>query len=349
MNRLFIHNPFFRLCAPPAFGVMVYLLIILINNTVEDVNELFNNQELYVCIGLSFISFESMRLIIWFLDRRSQEKSVEVKVAYQVILTLLISLILIGLSISAYFRYVIGFSIGNSELNIFLLIFGAAGLLYNTLCFSQIFLFRENKSRIEQEQSLSENLESEFVAFQNDVNPDLLYESLENLILALHQSADKAEEYIDCLASIYRHSIVNRDKELISLHEELRALDQLVCVLNHKFQNLIHVDLSTLSKKESLIIPSALLVSMDAIVRNTLISTVVPLEVKFYYEDGYLIMSHHINDRLQLHQHSIDAFMRLQRSYSFFSEIPFVQVKANRENYIKFPVMTASESTHSKV
>ncbi|MEQ8359490.1 MAG: histidine kinase [Cytophagales bacterium] len=348
MNRVFIHNPFFRLCSAPVFGVMVYLLIILINNTVEDVNELFNNQELYVCIGLSFISFESMRLIIWFLESRSQEKSFEIKIAYQVILTLMVSLILIGLSISAYFRYVVGFSIGNSELNIFLLIFGAAGLLYNTLYFSQIFLFRENKSRIEQERTLSENLESEFVAFQNEVNPDLLYESLENLILTLHQSADKAEEYIDCLASIYRHSIVNRDKELISLQEELRALDQLVCVLNNKFQNQIHLNLSALDNEKTLIIPGALLVSLDAIVRNTLISAEAPLEVKFNYEDGYLIMSHRINDRLKLHQHSIDAFMRLQRSYSFFSEIPFVQVKANKENYIKFPAMKVSEPTHLK-
>jgi hypothetical protein len=46
-----------------------------------------------------------------------------------------------------------------------------------------------------------------------------------------------------------------------------------------------------------------------------------------------------INDRLQIHKESLHAFVRLQRAYTFFSENPFVQVKAGKENYIKFPLV----------
>jgi hypothetical protein len=56
-------------------------------------------------------------------------------------------------------------------------------------------------------------------------------------------------------------------------------------------------------------------------------------------EDGYLVMNHSINDRLVTQEDSQQSFEKLQRSYSFFSEKPFVQVKANRENYIKFPLV----------
>ena len=338
MNKYFIHNAFFRLGSAPVFGVMVYLLIILINNTVEDVNEIFNNLELYVCIGLSYIVFESMRLVIWVSQNGLKEPSIQSRIAYQVFLTLLVSLTLVGISISAYFRWVIGFSIGNSELNLFLLIFGATGLLYNTLYFSQFYLFRENKSKIELEQTLQDNLESEFLSFRNEVNPDLLYESLESLILTLHQNVDKADEFIDYLASIYRYSIVNRNKELINIEDELRALDHLVHILNFKFSGQIQIT-SSVNESDIYLIPGSLLVSLDAVVRNTLISENVPLNVRLDIEDDYLVMSHPINDKLQLHQDSLDSFTRLQRSYSFFSEKPFVQVKANKENYIKFPLV----------
>jgi hypothetical protein len=45
MKRYFIHSSFFRLVAPPAFGVLAYLLILLINNNVAQVNDIFNSQE----------------------------------------------------------------------------------------------------------------------------------------------------------------------------------------------------------------------------------------------------------------------------------------------------------------
>ncbi|MEQ9413967.1 MAG: hypothetical protein RIF39_09055, partial [Cyclobacteriaceae bacterium] len=134
MPKFFIHNAFFRLGAAPVFGMLVYLLIILINNTVEQLSEIFNNQELYVCIVLSYIAFESMRLVIWGSHKKlSNEQSIQTRLIYQIILTLLVALTLVGISISAYFRWVIGFSIGSSELNLFLIIYGAGGLLYNIL------------------------------------------------------------------------------------------------------------------------------------------------------------------------------------------------------------------------
>ncbi len=56
-------------------------------------------------------------------------------------------------------------------------------------------------------------------------------------------------------------------------------------------------------------------------------------------DDDYVVIEHAINDKLILHDESRIAFNRLQRSYSFFSEKPFVQVKAGKENYIKFPLV----------
>lgn len=339
MHKFFIHNAFFRVGAPLVFGVLIYLLIILINNTVEQLSAIFDNQELYVCIGLSYIAFESMRLVIWVTQKRAtKERSIQNRVIYQIILTLLISLTLVGISISAYFKWVIGFNIGNAELNLFLIIYGAGGLLYNILFFSQVFLFRENKIKLEEERILRANLESEFISFKNDVNPNLLYESLESLILTLHRSADQADEFIDNLAGIYRYSIVNRNKELISFEEELKAVNYLTTILNFKYQNQIRLDMNV-DQDDIYLIPGSLIVSIDNTVRNTLIAEYTPLIIKLYLEDDYLVMSHLINDKLLLHDDSIRSFERLQRSYSFFSDKPFVQVKANRENYIKFPLV----------
>jgi hypothetical protein len=127
---------------------------------------------------------------------------------------------------------------------------------------------------------------------------------------------------------------------LITFEEEMNAAEQLVKLLNYKFQNHLNL-LSSIKSKNIHLIPGSLLVTIDAIVRNTLISKQSPLVIRVYLEEGneYLVLQHSINDKLLLHKDSLSAYARLQRSYSFFSENPFVQVKAGKENYIKFPLM----------
>jgi len=66
--------------------------------------------------------------------------------------------------------------------------------------------------------------------------------------------------------------------------------------------------------------------------------------ITLYEEDGYIVLQHKLNDKLILHEESLLAFARIQRVYSFFSDVPFVQVKAYGENYIKFPIIKITEN-----
>ena len=66
MNKLFIHNPLFRIISPLCSGILIYLLILLINNNVSQLKETFLGQELYVCIGLTYLIQEYSRLSLFF-------------------------------------------------------------------------------------------------------------------------------------------------------------------------------------------------------------------------------------------------------------------------------------------
>lgn len=345
MTRIFVHSIIFRICSAPLFGVLIYLLILLINNTLRAAEEIFSNQELYICILLSYISFESMRAVIRVLEYKSKpEAPFQKRLIIQLIVSLAVSVSLVGLSIAAYFQFVIGFSIAVRELYVFLLIFGTTGLLYNLLYFSHYYLLRENRQRLEEERKMREKVEADFSSFKNEINPDLLYESLENLILTLHYNAEQAEEQIDYLASIYRYGLVNRQKELVSLEEELQTANNLVALLNVPHQGAISLVTEIENPQEIYLIPGSLLITIDTVVRNTLLSKRSPLQFRLYREDDdYVVVQHNMNDRLLQHQESLHAFSRLQRSYTFFSEKSFVQVKAGLENYIKFPLVYISK------
>jgi hypothetical protein len=342
MKRIFIHNPFFRILAPPVYGVLVYLLILLINNNVSQLSTLFVNQEVYVSFFLSLVSFEVMRFTILRMDRASL--SFENKIPLQVFATTALSVTLVLLVISQYYRWAIGFDISTREVIMFGSIFTLTAFLYNALFIGNEYLQRENSIRVEHEHKLRENLESEFSSFRQEINPDLLYDSLEELILCLHRKADTAEELIDSLAALYRYQLIHRQKEFVSLSDEVSALHHLLHLANQKHHQQIHWknDIRTLGSIQ--IMPGALITAVDTIIRNTLISSDSPLNLTLSEEgEDYFVLHHGLNERLQLHPESLQGFQQLQRSYSLYSDRPFIQVKAGHENYIKFPMIKVDQ------
>ena len=84
MRKLFIHHPLFRLLSPIFSGVVVYLLILLLNNNVEQLQEQFFGEELYICIGLSYLIQEFSRLLLILFKKLPQVKSTFIQLIFQV-------------------------------------------------------------------------------------------------------------------------------------------------------------------------------------------------------------------------------------------------------------------------
>ena len=104
MKQLFIHQPLFRILSAPVLGLMVYLLILLINNAFTELKNIFSSAEIYVCIGLAYLSLESMRLALSFSEKWLARQILRRRVLAQIIGTLLISLSLISVAIWAYYK-----------------------------------------------------------------------------------------------------------------------------------------------------------------------------------------------------------------------------------------------------
>ncbi len=147
---------------------------------------------------------------------------------------------------------------------------------------------------------------------------ELLYESLETILQTLHHDVHASEEQIDLLAGVYRYQLMNRDKELVHVADELAALNNLKALLNFRYGQQITLLSKLTSMGEAYVVPGSLLAAMDTVVRNTLLSNFTPLMLTLYLEeDGYLVLQHKLNDKLIRHEESLQSFARIQRVYSF--------------------------------
>jgi sensor histidine kinase YesM len=345
MKRYFIHHPVFRIVAPVIYGLIVYLLILLISNTVGQVTEIVSTKEVYVCIGLTIITFETIRLIIVLLTRYHAGQSPRIQLTVQLVTTTLISVGFVMVSLSVYFEYVVGFSMTDTQFLIFMLIYLITAWLYNLLYLSDYYLQKENTLKLQAEIQHKEILEMEMLEFQHDINPDLLYESMENLIGIMYRDVDKAEDYIDSLASAYRYVLTNRHHELITVEEEMEAGRNVIKLLNEKYFGQLRLEANLDAEDLKLkLIPGSIPLLLESVIRNSIVTRFEPFVIVVYREDDYLVIQSKLNDRLMIYPGSDVAFTRLQKSYSLYTELPLIKVKAYQENYIKLPILQVEEA-----
>jgi sensor histidine kinase YesM len=344
MKQYFIHNTLFRLIAPLVYGVIVYMLILLINNDVLKVNELFVNEEVYVCVFLSYLSFESIRVMIILMNKFVTGDSPSITVPLQFLGTSALSLILVLMTLSLYFKYVIGFSISEAQLWIFGSVYTVTALLYNLLYFSNFYLQKENTLKLNIEKQNRQVLEMEMSEFRNEINPELLYESLENLIGIMYRDVEEAEEYIDALAGAYRYVLGNRQQELVSLSTELGAATTLLRLMNEKHHDQLKFESDLRGEDlEAMLIPGSLPAIIESMVRNTIIPRAKPFVIRCFMDEGFITLQAPLNDKLTSHPGSEVALKLLQKSYSVYSDQPMILVKAYDENYVKLPVIRMAE------
>lgn len=344
MKNIFIHNAFFRLLAPPILGVLVYLLILLLNNNVGQIDQIFSGEEVYICIGLSYMFTESFRLVIIIMEKLLKVSTTFNRVLVQSVVHIIVSVFLVSSGLWLYYSFVLGFSPGQFEYKLFNGIFLVVVILFVLMYFSHHYMHKENKLKLEQEKILKQGMEMEFLDFKKDINPHLLYQSLEQLLILVHKNTDRAEEYIDHLSTVYRYILGSKQIELVSLEEELVVLDELLMMLNEIYDNNVRLTCSG-QGQSTYVVPGTFISILDYIARTTIITSHTPLEVVLHAdEEGYLTVQHKLNERLiRSNDDQKELLKIIERAYGIFSEKPVVSVKAYEESYIKIPILAMEE------
>ncbi|MEQ8470286.1 MAG: histidine kinase [Marinoscillum sp.] len=288
MNQLFVHSSRFRILSPIFSGAVIYLLLLLLNNNVQVVSEQFLGQELYFCIGLAYIIQEFSRISIFYFSRWSLLLTNWVRIVVATLASLCITIILVTVLMSLYYYFFIGFSPNSQELLTFNAIFTVITLIYITLYISYDLLAQIHQVRFELEKQHKEHLKEDFLQFRRGLNPQLLLESLENLIALSKTDQEVAETFVDDLAQVYRY-VLSRKEELIDVRMELEVLSHLVNLFNHLPGRTL--ELAVTVKNDFLVIPGILLKLVESVIRDAIAHPKIVLVIEVREENEYLVLS----------------------------------------------------------
>ena len=340
MVKNIIHNPVFRIFTPLFYGVTMYILILLIFDSIQQLSENFFSVEVFLCIIITYLIFEILRFFALFVEKKCP---VNCNVSYRIFIqgggSIAIAFAITTLIISFYFSKLVGFSSYGAELAVFNTIFVLTGILYNMIYFSFFYLNRINVTQLEQENILRENAGIELDTYKNKINPDFLYDSLESLISLIKRDRDEADKFILKLSDVYRNILSNKKSELTNLSEEMKISKTLIEIFNYKFNGALSL-ISDLVVENSncQIISGTLVVIIEDIVNRSIISNIQPLEINCKIENDILKIYHPIQNKLIQIFSKKTEIKQLKSAYLYYGKKSIFIDEDNNNRTYNIPV-----------
>ena len=341
MVRNIIHNAVFRIFTPIFYGITMYILILLIFDSIQQLSDNFFSTEVFLCIIITYLVFEVLRILVLIIEKKCPKNC---PVSYRIIIqgfsSIVIALLITSAIISFYFTKLVGFNTFTTELIVFNTIFILTAVLYNMIYFSFYYLNRVNVSQLEQESILRKNVEIELDIFKNKINSGFLYDSLETLISLSKKDTDEADGFIIKLSDVYRNILSAKNSELNAVTDEIKIARILIGIMNYKLgNNLIFTFENDPEIKSFYVISGTLVVIIEDIVNQSMISNLQPLNISCKIEDGFLKIYHPIQSRLNPVFSKTNEIKRLQAAYMHYGKQSLSVLEENNIRTYEIPIV----------
>jgi ligand-binding sensor domain-containing protein len=163
--------------------------------------------------------------------------------------------------------------------------------------FVVFYWFKQREIKIQERQILAkEKISFQFETLKSQINPHFLFNSFNTLIGLIETNTSHAVEYVEHLSDFYRNILNYRDKEVITLNEELHLLDDYIFLQKKRYgEKLLLVIDKELQSNDLFIAPLTLQMLLENAIKHNVISTEDPLIVYLKTEGDYLVIGNKVN------------------------------------------------------
>ena len=177
------------------------------------------------------------------------------------------------------------------------------------------FFTKYRQSSIERERLAKENTQSQLAVLKQQMNPHFLFNSLNTLVNVIPEDSHKATLFTQRLSAVYRRILEWRHKELITLEEEVSALQDYVFLMQTRFEEKLEVcwhfgagtQVQCEGQKQSIslppefqnyrVVPLSVQLLVENAIKHNVVSTETPLRIEISLANNRITVRNPLNLR----------------------------------------------------
>lgn len=211
-----------------------------------------------------------------------------------------------------------------------------------TLAFHTFYFYKAyQESRLKEQKIIAGTANAKFESLKNQIDPHFLFNSLNVLSSLIEENPDNAQRFTTSLSKIYRYVLEQKDKELVTVSEELAFAKTYMNLLKMRFENSITFELPTdFENADAKVVPLSLQLLLENTIKHNVVSENKPLHIKIYIKDNFLVVENNLQKKEVIQDRKGVGLQNIVSRYAILSERK-VLIDENKDSFaVYLPILT---------
>jgi len=229
-------------------------------------------------------------------------------------------------------------------------IYYVIALLITVVCsifFHAVYFYKAlQEKKVKEQKIIAGTASAKFDALKNQLDPHFLFNSLNVLTSLIEEDPHQAQNFTTALSKVYRYVLEQKNKDLVSVDEELEFARTYVRLLKMRFEDSIQFEIPETSEyPEGKIVPLSLQLLLENAVKHNVVSADRPLSIKVYEENGTLVVRNNLQEKQVVKKSSGVGLRNIQQRYNLLTNRKVEIQKAANNFGVALPILTRQIAT----
>lgn len=211
-------------------------------------------------------------------------------------------------------------------------------------------LRKTSKKEVVEQKLIAKSANAQFESLKNQLDPHFLFNSLNVLSSLIDENPKQAQKFTASMSKIYRYVLEQKDKELVTVEDELEFAKTYCELLKTRFED--SVDFVFEVKKEDykrFVVPLSLQLLLENCIKHNFATSSKPLIIKIFSENDTLCIENNLQVREQIKESSGIGLANIVQRYSLLTKKNVFIEKSEDYFKVKLPVLSSKPDVVSEI
>ena len=284
----------------------------------------------------------------WMNTRFSWEKNSKSRLIYGALGSFIITILTFGLLRFFINFYYTGYSfwkfVESEQIEPYII---ALVITLIASLFTHAFYFYRalQKREVKKQKIIAGTASARFDALKNQLDPHFLFNSLNVLTSLIEEDPHQAQKFTTSLSKVYRYVLEQKNKDLVTVDEELNFARTYVRLLKMRFEDSIVFDIpEKAADPDAKIVPLSLQLLLENAVKHNVVTSARPLYIKVFEENGQLVVNNNLQEKQVVRKSSGVGLQNIKQRYGILTDREVDITKTTTNFSVSLPMLTKQVS-----
>ncbi|MBE9576236.1 2TM domain-containing protein [Flavobacterium proteolyticum] len=211
-----------------------------------------------------------------------------------------------------------------------------------TLAIHAIYFYKAyQENKVKEQKIIAGTASAQFESLKNQIDPHFLFNSLNVLSSLIEENPESAQKFTTSLSKVYRYVLEQKDKELVSVAEELQFAKTYMNLLKMRFENSITFEIPEgFENEEAKVVPLSLQLLLENCIKHNVVSEAKPLHIKISIENGQLVIANNLQKKEVLQDRKGVGLQNIVNRYGILTKRKVLVEENEKEFKVLLPILT---------